>query len=128
MLTFFSWALEDLGEQSIIRTLSNQSFKPFQSITHPNTRGPTRTINHSNLFNQSLIRTLEDLRQQSIIQTFSNQLFNLLQLGTRGPTTAINHSNPFQSIIQPSSAWHSRTYESNQSFKPFPINYSPFFS
>ncbi len=84
MLTFFSWALEDLGVQSIIQIFLQ--------------------INYSRLF-------------QSIIRPSS-------QLGTRGPRTPINHSNLFQSFIHHSSAWHSRTYDSNQSFSPFPTNQS----
>ncbi len=176
MLTFFSWALEDLGEQSIIQTFSNQSFALLQlSIRRPTTAIKPFAINYSSFF----IWALLDLRKQSIIQTFSiklftlfhwgthgtaraihhsklfNQSLTLLQLGTRGPIAEINHSKLFQSITQPSSARHWRprrainhlnlflinhsnlfnqsftlTLEDlrQQSFKPFPINCSPFFS
>ncbi len=127
---FFSLELEDLRKQSFIQTLSNQSFKPFQSSIHPNTRGLTTSINHSNLFpiNQTftLIQfgALMDLQEQSVIQTVSKQLFTILQLGTERRSRAINHSNLFQSIIHHSSGLcaerHRRTINhsnlSNQSF------------
>ncbi len=111
--SFFSWALEDLQEQSVIQTVSNQSYhSPFFSCAFEDLGEQsiiqTFSINHSTFFSWAL----DDLGVQSIIQTFLqinySRLFQSIirpssRLSTRGPRTAINHTNPFQSIIHPSS-------------------------